>query len=297
MLLPSQTTLIISTSAIRIRVKKIEQISENLAIEIPLEIRLNGYPYTTIMVYPTHLKELALGFCLSEGLVTNINEILGISLGSVQTKNRKIFCWVNLKMPLNLIYKIKRIQTQSKNISKIQNICNKKETLTIKKPLTNIINILYLLENMKKIQITFGITGATHTAALATPTGQLISIAEDIGRHNAFDKAIGLAFLGGHNPSHCLMAISSRLNYEIALKAIRTNIPLVASLSAPTSLSRLLMNKLGITMVAFGRTPRVTIYTHPQRIIVNEYQLNWNKKIATGKNPAAKINKYKKLKN
>jgi FdhD protein len=127
-----------------------------------------------------------------------------------------------------------------------------------------------LLKLMEARQDVFARTGGTHAAALGTPQGELVSVAEDIGRHNALDKAIGSAMRGdapSFEPARCLAVLSGRLSYEMALKLARVGIPVAASVSAPTGLCVRLLERLNITLIAFCRPPRATIFAHPERIL------------------------------
>ncbi len=123
---------------------------------------------------------------------------------------------------------------------------------------------------MREAQAVFGRTGGLHAAALFGPTGELLVLREDIGRHNAVDKAIGWALLGGRLPltGHVLL-VSGRGGFEIVQKTITAGIPLLASVSAPSSLAVQLARELGLTLVGFLRGRRFVIYAGEERIAVS----------------------------
>jgi FdhD protein len=123
---------------------------------------------------------------------------------------------------------------------------------------------------LRATQAVFGRTGGLHAAALFTPGGEPLVLREDIGRHNAVDKVIGWAFLGGRLPlsDHILM-VSGRGGFEIVQKALSAGIPLLASVSAPSSLAVQLARELGLTLVGFLRGRRFVIYAGEERIAVS----------------------------
>ena len=103
--------------------------------------------------------------------------------------------------------------------------------------------------------------------ALATVDGNTFLLAEDVGRHNALDKAIGRALLERRDLSQMVAVLSGRLSFEMALKAARAGIPIVAAVSAPTTMALELARELDLTLVGFAREGRLNVYTHPQRLV------------------------------
>jgi FdhD protein len=129
---------------------------------------------------------------------------------------------------------------------------------------------LYRLpDRLRAEQRVFSYTGGLHAAALFTADGELLAMREDIGRHNAVDKLVGRALLDGALPLRDrILLVSGRLSFEIILKALAAGIPIVAAVSAPSSLAVDLADAGGVTLAAFLRGERVNVYTHPQRIRV-----------------------------
>ena len=120
---------------------------------------------------------------------------------------------------------------------------------------------------MQDRQRVFGATGGTHGATLFGPDLQLLAVAEDLGRHNALDKVIGRHLLAGRSFAGCGAFISSRVSYEMAAKAVRAGLQVLAAISAPSSLAIELAQRHGLTLCGFVRDDRAMVYAHPQRII------------------------------
>jgi FdhD protein len=127
--------------------------------------------------------------------------------------------------------------------------------------------LLDLMGRMYQEQIVFQETGGTHGVALATPEGAFFLLAEDVGRHNAMDKVIGRALLQRRDLSRVVALLSGRISFEMALKASRAGIPILAAISAPTSMALNLAQELNLTLVGFARNRRLNIYTHPHRLL------------------------------
>jgi FdhD protein len=123
---------------------------------------------------------------------------------------------------------------------------------------------------MHSLQVIFARTGGTHAAAVFNAECRIISFAEDIGRHNAFDKVIGKALLNGDNIEGCGVALSGRVSLEMAVKAAIAGLELIAAVSAPSSLAIDVADACNITLCGFIRKDRLTIYTHPERVVIGD---------------------------
>ncbi len=126
-----------------------------------------------------------------------------------------------------------------------------------------------LMQQMKDGQEIFQHTGGSHAAAIFSADGQIYSVAEDLGRHNALDKVIGRHLLENKSFAHCGVLLSSRLSLEMAVKAARAGLEIVTAVSAPTSLAIEVADHFGITLCAFVRGKRATVFTHPHRVVSN----------------------------
>lgn len=268
--------LIEDLSAIRVSQGQAPRVNERVARETPFEVRINGRSHTLLMINPSAVRELALGFCLSEGLVADLAQIEAIEVGWAELPGLGKACFADLKLPPELARaaKVRRVAPAAtscglcglesfsqlgRNIRPVQagRLAVEGETL------------LNLVGEMVKVQPVYTTTGGTHGALIATADGEVIASGEDVGRHNALDKAIGTGLAKGADLSRCLALLSGRISYEMAVKTARTGLQLLASVSGPTGLGVRLLDRLGVTLVAFVRPPRFTVYTHPGRILLN----------------------------
>ncbi len=123
------------------------------------------------------------------------------------------------------------------------------------------------MTQMGEGQTIFRETGGSHAAAIFDASGTVLAVAEDLGRHNALDKAIGTVLLDRGDLSACGVVLSSRLSLEMVLKAVRAELEIMLAVSAPTSLAIEVAEKFGVTLCCFVRGTRATVYTHSQRIV------------------------------
>jgi FdhD protein len=124
-----------------------------------------------------------------------------------------------------------------------------------------------LAERLREEQRVFDRTGGLHAAGIFTPGGELVTLREDIGRHNAVDKVVGRALLDGRIPlSHALLAVSGRAGYELVQKAIAAGIPVLVAVGAPSTLSVATAQRFGLTLVGFLRGARFNVYSRPERV-------------------------------
>ena len=122
------------------------------------------------------------------------------------------------------------------------------------------------MERLQEAQTLYRDTGGTHGVALAAPAGDFFFHAEDVGRHNAMDKVIGRCLMRNRDMTQMVALLSGRISFEMALKAIRAGIPILAAVSAPTSMALELAQELNLTLAGFVRGQRLNVYTHPERI-------------------------------
>jgi FdhD protein len=250
--------------------------SDELTVEEPLEIRVGRKTLATTMRTPGHDEELAAGFLLSEGIVRTPGQLANISRPE-NSPNRENVIVVELAAGV----KVKLSSTQRYGtISSSCGICGKNSIAAIRQnfpPIERAPEVRVLTEVLvslpallQKHQGDFARTGGIHAAGIFDLSGDAKVVREDIGRHNAVDKAIGRAFLDGMVPleRHVLL-VSGRASFEIVQKALSAALPIVASVSAPSTLAVNFAHECGQTLIGFLRPPSFNIYSHIERVIMD----------------------------
>jgi FdhD protein len=247
----------------------LEYLRDDLTIEEPLEIRIGDKPLATTMRTPGHDDELAAGFLVSEAIVRDRRAIAGISGDG---NNRVI---VNLaggvKLKLNSAQRFGTISSSCGLCGKtsIDEIRQNFPAIESGNVRIDIETVLSLPEKLRNAQGDFARTGGIHAAGIFDSGGGLQIIREDIGRHNAVDKAIGRAFLDGSLPlNRHVLLVSGRASFEIAQKALAAGIPIVAAVSAPSTLAVDFARESNQTLIGFLRPPSFNIYSHIERVIL-----------------------------
>ncbi len=247
---------------------------DQLTAEEPLEIRVQGRAIAVTMRTPGHDSELAAGFLLSEGLIQNSGDIIQTAYcqrgESVWTENvLNVFLSPSVQVDFDQL-------TRHVFASSSCGICGKstieavhqrfapvhaKMTVKVKK-------LLLLPESFRRAQETFNCTGGIHAAAVFDSRGKLLVLREDVGRHNAVDKVIGSALLQKQLPldGHILL-VSGRASFEIMQKALAAQIPIVAAVSAPSSLAVAFARESGQTLVGFLRDRSLNVYSGQERVV------------------------------
>jgi len=235
-------------------------VDDAVAVEEPLEIRVDGAPLAVTMRTPGHDVELALGFLFGEGLIDGPRQA-GPSddfAGNV----------VEVSGPLMRETGARRFYTSSSC-----GVCGKgalEEVAVLSGPLPDgpVVPRTRLAALPAGLaQPTFAKTGGLHASGLFDAQGQLLYAREDVGRHNALDKVIGRALLDGLVPlSSFLLCVSGRLSFELTQKAAVAGAPILVGVSAPSSLAIALAQERGVTLCGFARNGRVNVYTHPARV-------------------------------
>ena len=238
-----------------------EKIEEKIAVEKPVNLFIDDEHITTILVTPDKLKEFAVGFLLDEGIVKERNQIKDLRIGDMDIKVKTIR---REKMRIQA-YRIARvITTECGSAEEFLRLLDRIEKPSVKK---NMKLSAKKINNATKILSESALTYTMHGAAVFQKDGELISLAEDVGRHNAIDKAIGEAVLTNTDLTHCFLVITGRQSADMVLKAARVGIPIVASLAGPIFSGIYASEKTGLTLIGGARGSHLRIYTHPERII------------------------------
>ena len=245
---------------------------DTLAAEEPLEIRIGGSPLTVTMRTPGHDEELAAGFLWTEGIVDDPAQIAVLKPYMTSAAGK----WNGVEAELvNCEFDAAQLQRNFFAASSC-GICGKASIDAIRQrglraPSSDFTfdaeRLCSLPDQLRHAQTVFSSTGGLHAAALFDAEGNLVVLREDIGRHNAVDKVVGWALLRGLLPlSQHVMLVSGRGGFEIVQKALSAGLPILASVSAPSSLAVQLARELGLTLVGFLRGRRFVVYSEPSRL-------------------------------
>jgi FdhD protein len=232
-----------------------------VAVEEPLELRIGGVPVAVTMRTPGHDEELALGFCLSEGLhptAARLPDDLAANTVEVDAPEldperlRRSFyttssCGVCGKGALEAVaVEAARVESE------------------LRLPLALVTS---LPDRLREAQAAFAVTGGLHATGLFAADGGLLCVREDVGRHNAFDKVVGRAFLDGRLPLRdSVVCVSGRLSFELVQKAAVAGCPVLVAVGAPSSLAVELAADRGITLCGFVRGGRLNVYSEAWRV-------------------------------
>jgi len=250
-----------------------ECITDEVTIEEPLEIRIGQDPIAVTMRTPGNDEELAAGFLLSEGIVrarSDLREIVHCMLPASLGNVLNVTLSANAKFNPAAAHRFGTISTSC-------GLCGKTSIEFIQQQFPPIdsstwiqieaAKLLALPEALRNAQANFARTGGIHAAAIFNLDGEPIVLREDIGRHNAVDKAMGRAFLDGLLPlNRHLLLVSGRSSLEIVQKALAAGIPIVAAVSAPSSLAVNFARESGQTLIGFLRPPTFNVYSHIDRV-------------------------------
>jgi FdhD protein len=234
---------------------------DELAVEEPLEIRIGGRPVAVTMRTPGHDEELALGFCLSEGLTPQ-----GAALPEDLAANT-----VEVEAPGFDPATLQRSFYTTSSCG----VCGRGalEAVAVEAPAVEsdlrvpMALLAGLPDALRSAQPGFARTGGLHATGLFDAEGGLVCIREDVGRHNAMDKVVGWAFARGLLPLHrSLLCVSGRLSFELVQKAAVAGCPILVAVGAPSSLAVDLARDRRITLCGFVRGGRLTVYSEPWRV-------------------------------
>ena len=255
----------------------LEYLPDDLTIEEPLEICIGRKTLATTMRTPGHDDELAAGFLISEAIVRKREEITSIS----RSGDNRVIVDLAVTAIGDRGSRDQRSRLQAKRFGTISSscgLCGKTSIDAIRqnfpaiksrKIRVEIETLLSLPEKLRNAQSDFARTGGIHAAGIFGVDGELKIAREDIGRHNAVDKAIGRAFLDVSLPlDQHLLLVSGRASFEIVQKALAAGIPIVAAVSAPSTLAVSFARESSQTLIGFLRPPAFNVYAHIERVIL-----------------------------
>jgi FdhD protein len=243
---------------------------DELAVEEPLEIRVRGKAISVTMRTPGHDAELAAGFLLSEGLIHRSGDVLRIEPCDRNEEGNLL----NVVLAPQVHVDFAKL-TRHVFASTSCGLCGKATIDAIRATFPRVesdvvidaATIAQMPQTMRQTQQTFERTGGLHAAAIFDASGKMLVLREDVGRHNAVDKVLGWALLNGKLPldRHVLL-VSGRSSFEIMQKSLSAALPIVAAVSAPSSLAVEFADESGQTLIGFLREQRMNVYTHVRRI-------------------------------
>lgn len=244
-------------------------IKDEIAEETPVALIYNRLPLVVMMASPQYLADFAVGFSVSEGIVVSSSEILDLDVRK-HPEGIEINLEITPARFANLESKQRNLtgrtgcglcgaQTLAQAIRHPQSVS---KTVTIEQRVIQ--RALTLLPHHQPLN---DFTGSVHAAAWVSLTGEIELVREDVGRHNALDKLIGALLSRGQSFDQGWLLLTSRASYEMIQKAAVAGIELVVAISAPTALAIRLARETGVTLIAFARDGRHTIYSNPQRLI------------------------------
>jgi FdhD protein len=252
---------------------------DTVAAEEPLEIRLDGAALAVTMRTPGDDFDLVHGFLATEGVITGPDDVAGLRYcDSVDADGRNTYNVVDVDLAPGVPIPDTGLERNFYTSSSC-GVCGKASIDAIRtKTRFDVAGddlrlplevLLGLPDTLRAAQQVFDKTGGLHAAGLFTADGELVALREDVGRHNAVDKVIGDGVRVGRLPlsGHALM-VSGRASFELTQKAAMAGIPLLAAVSAPSSLAVELAREVGITLVGFLRGDGCNVYTEPQRIVL-----------------------------
>lgn len=263
---------------------------DSVAVEEPLEIRVSGDTVAITMRTPGQDRELAVGFLFSEGILRSVEDLGGVTYCGRPGEEG----WGNIievTPAPGLVLEVERVNASRRgtlttaacgvcgrrSVDDLMAVCSPVPPGPVLAPEV----VGRATDRLRDLQRNFARTGGVHAAAVLDASGELLASAEDVGRHNAVDKVVGTLVLGGAvrssraSPSlpapqserpPTVLVVSGRASFEIVQKAAVARIPVVASVSAASSLAIDLAERSGVTLATFVRGGRFNVYTHPERL-------------------------------
>jgi len=245
------------------------EVEDSIACEVPIALHYNDAPFAVLMATPCDLEDLALGFTVSEGLVEGADEV------QVDAVDEELEGFaVRMSIPQSCADALFQRQ---RNLPAYGGcgVCGSATLEAVLRTPARIANDLQFEERalyralgqLHERQPLGAATGATHAAAFADVEGAVQVVREDVGRHNALDKLIGAMCSRGIAAQGGFAITTSRASFELAMKAAHVGIPLLAAISAPTTLAIALADSAALCLVGFARDRACVVYAHPQRLV------------------------------
>ena len=239
-----------------------------IAVEVPVALEYNGISHVVMLASPANLENFALGFSLSEGIIQQASELYACEVEATAAG------WlVHLEIAAErfMLLKERRRNLAGRTgcglcgTESLEQVTRCKTVVSHRHHFTEaaILNGMHAMQNLQPMQKQ---SGATHAAAWMTAQGQIECVREDVGRHNALDKLIGVMADQKQDFTAGVLLITSRASYEMVQKAAIMNVGVIAAISAPTSFALELAEQTGVTLMGFMRDQSYVVYTHADRV-------------------------------
>lgn len=257
-----------------------ERLTDRVAEETPVALVYHGVPHVVMLATPADLEDYAVGFTVSEGLVANAGEIQSVEIARAKSSGADS----RGEVPADAIevrigiaqHRFSALLQRRRNLTGRTGcgLCGTETLEQAMRPVASVAAALEVsaaqlhraLETLGGMQPVNSRTGSVHAAAWVLPEQGIQFVREDVGRHNALDKAIGALLRSGQDVSGGYMVITSRASFEMVQKSAAVGVGLLAAVSAPTALAIRTAEQAGITLIGFARTDRHVVYCHPQRL-------------------------------
>lgn len=250
-----------------VRIMSAEETGRPMPTEMPVTVYLNDVEVATVQCSGTNLDDMAIGFLVGEGLLTQREKLKGVD---VDQKRGYVYVTSSEEVPVDLVYKTRYVTSgcgKGITFSSLGHVRGLDKIETIIRVHSG--DLYRWIADMGQRSEEYRERGGSHSCALVV-RGVVNVVREDVGRHNAADKVIGHAWLKGADLSRTVLLATGRISYEMMVKAAKARIPFVASRSAATNLAAQIAEELGITLCGYVRGGKVVAYTHPKRLITPE---------------------------
>ncbi len=248
-----------------------KRIEEPVALEAPINIFVDNHYVITLLATPEFQKELALGWLFDEGILQSLGELEKVE---VQHDSVKVMLTHPIEEEKLRAVSVSRLFTTACGLSArefFDTIGGGGKQLVVSDYQVKAADLIEMVQKLNEARL-FRASGGVHTAALFEEEN-LVALAEDVGRHNAIDKVVGIGIQSGVDFSNSMLASSGRQPADMVLKAARIGVPIVASRAAPIRSGIIAAEEAGVTLVCFVRDQRMNVYSHPHRILLgNEEQ-------------------------
>ena len=256
-------------SVLRVRDGEQTIATDVIAVEVPVALEYNGISHVVMLASPADLENFALGFSLSEGIIQQASELYSCEVESTEAG------WlVHLEIAAErfMLLKERRRNLAGRTgcglcgTESLEQVTRCTTAVSHRHQFTEaaIVNGMHAMQNLQPLQKQ---SGATHAAAWMTAQGQVVLVREDVGRHNALDKLIGVMAEDKCDFCTGVLLITSRASYEMVQKAAILNVGVIAAISAPTSFAVELAEQTGVTLIGFMRDHSYVVYTHANRVL------------------------------